>query len=169
MKRSSAGFTVAEVVMVLLLMAAVAAVLVAPVQRLVEQLNVRPLETVVLTAVRDAHYLSRTRNESVFLMHVGDSNLLRIVSRDGVTLTDIPYATNDGETAARIRFYRVLPEDPERTGEAFEWEDDPVETILFHPVGVSVPFAIHMEQAGRSDRLIMDPFSSHILRREEEW
>ena len=166
--KPQAGFTVAEVFMVLLLLVAVAAILVTPVQRLVEQLNVRPLETVVLSAVRDAHYLARTRNEGVFLMHEGESNVLRIAAQDGVVLADIPYASGDGEHSTRIRFYRLLPEDPERTEAAFEWEDDPVETILFHPGGVSIPFGLHLEQGGADTRLIIDPFSSQIIRREEE-
>lgn len=153
--------------MTLLLLVAVGAVLVVPAQRMAEQLSVRPLETVVIAAVRDAHYLARSRNEGVFLMHVVESNMLRIAAQDGVVLAEIAYAASDGDRSTDIRFHRLLPEDPERIGEDFKWEDQPVDTILFSPSGVSVPFAIHLAQAGKSRCLVMDPFSSDVLKREE--
>ncbi len=166
MKRN-AGFTVAEVLMTLLLLVAVGAVLVVPAQRLAEQLNGRPLETVVLSAVRDAHDLARSRNEGVFLVNVAESNGLRIAAMDGVVLADISYASDDERQSAEILFHRLLPEDPERTEEDFKWEEQPVETILFSPLGVSPPFAIHLSQAGATRSLVMDPFSSEVLRRED--
>jgi hypothetical protein len=161
------GFTVAEILLVLLLLVAVGAVLVVPVQHLAGQLAVRPLETVVLAAVRDAHYLARSRNESIFLVNVSESNVLRIAAQDGLVLADIAYASADGERATGIRFHRVLPEDPDRTGEDFTLDEQPVETILFNPCGVSVPFAIHLAEGGTPRLLVMDPFSSDVLRREE--
>lgn len=161
------GFTVAEILMALLLLVAVSAVLVVPAQRLTEHLHVRPLESVVLAAVRDAHDFARTRNEWVFLMHVAESNMLRIAAQDGLVLADIAYAGDGGDGATEIRFHRLLPEEPARIGEVFKWEEQPVETILFAPSGVSVPFAIHLAQAGVTRRLMMDPFSNYVLAREE--
>lgn len=161
------GFSVAEVLMALLLLVAVSAVLVVPAQRLTEHLHVRPLESVVLDAVRDAHDFARTRNEGVYLMHVAESNMLRIASQDGLVLADMAYAGGDDDAATDIRFHRLLPEEPARTGEVFKWEDQPAETILFAPSGVSVPFAIHLAQAGKTRRLMMDPFSNYVLEREE--
>lgn len=167
MNRKS-GFTAAEVFMMLLLLAAVSAIIITPVHRLVEQLNVRPLEVVVLSAVRDAHFESRSRNTGVFLFHLAESNVLRIAAQDGVTLADFPYAHAEDQEGPEILFYRILPEDPQRVDFAFEREDDPVETIFFHPSGVSTPFEIHLREARKRIRLVMDPFSSHPIEREEE-
>ncbi len=162
------GFTVAEVFMVLLLMVAVASIMITPVHRLVEQLNVRPLEVIVLSAVRDAHHEARSRNTGVFLINISESNALRIASQDGITLAEYAYGNEESAQAFDVRFYRVLPEDPERAGNVFEWEDEPTEIILFHPSGVSTPFAIRLREARKEMQLIMDPFSSYPIQREED-
>ncbi len=165
-----AGFTVAEVFMVITLLAVVAGLMVVPVQRIVESLQTRPLEEVVLSAVREAHAQARIRNVAVVLGHPAESNLLQLHARDGTLLREIeidaPAATGPG--AKLITFYPILPEDPEREDPAYESAEDEVEAVVFHPSGASMPFCVEFGEGKGRVRLVVDPFSSAPVVREDE-
>lgn len=162
------GFTAAEVFMALFLLVAVASIVIVPVQRLMGQLDVRPMEVLVLAAVRDAHYAARSSSDPVIMVHIAESNLLRIATDSGITLSEYPYASVEGAKDVEVRFHRVLPGDPERAIGSYEWETEPIFTVPFHPSGVSVPFAMHVREAGKVLRLVLDPFSGVALEREED-
>lgn len=161
------GFTVVEVFLVITLMAIVATLMIIPVQQLVENMHVRPLEQTVLSVIRKAHLEARQRNAPVVLHYSGESNLLELTTADGVVLEEIDLRAASGEDASEIlRFHRILAEDPKNDSMAYESEDDPVDFIVFHPAGASTPFAIELTE--KDIRLVMDPFSSEPLLREVE-
>lgn len=161
------GFTVVEVFLVITLMAIVATLMIVPVQQLAENLHVRPLEETVLSVIRNAHMVARKRNEPVVLHYSGESNLLELTTFDGVVLEEIDLQISSGEGETEIiQFYRILAEDPKNESIAYESEDEPVESIVFHPAGASTPFAIELSE--KDLRLVMDPFSSEPLLREVE-
>lgn len=161
------GFTVVEVFLVITLMAIVATLMIVPVHQLAENMHVRPLEETVLSVIRKAHLEARQRNEPVVLQYSVESNLLELTTADGVLLEEIDLRAASGERAAEpLRFYRILAEDPKNESIAYESENDPVESIVFHPAGASTPFIIELSE--KDIRLIMDPFSSEPLLREVE-
>lgn len=164
------GFTVVEVFMVITLLAIVVGLMVTPIHRILEAVHTRPLEEVVLSAVRDAHMLARQRNESVVMGYQAASNCLQVCTRDGILLKnieiDLPPDTDEG--TPMLAFYRLLPEDPEADEAAYESEDEPVESIIFHPSGASIPFSVDVMDRKNTVRLVLDPFSSEPVLREEE-
>ncbi|VGO14265.1 hypothetical protein PDESU_02824 [Pontiella desulfatans] len=164
------GFTVVEVFLVITLLAIVAALMVVPVQRLVEAMHVRPLGEVLLSTVRKAHMEARQRNETVFMSYYGESNVLELSTSDGTFLGQVvlaPQADGDGQEAL-LEFYRLVPEDPEADANAYEPEEEPVDSIAFHPSGASTPFSVGLLDSKDSVRLVMDPFSSEPVLREDE-
>jgi hypothetical protein len=161
------GFTVVEVFMVVTLLAIVVGLMVVPAHRLIESLHVRPLEEVVLSAVRQAHLQARQRGEPVLLDYQSISNRLRICTLDGIFLEEVALEPTDNDTPVLV-FHRLLPEDPERDEPAFEPEDDPAHAIVFDPCWASAPFAVEVMDRKNILRLVMDPFSSEPVLREEE-
>jgi type II secretory pathway pseudopilin PulG len=166
----TSGFTVVEVFMVVTLLAIVAGLMVTPIHGILESFHVRPLEEVALSTVRKAHMQARLRNETVILSYLSTSNCFQLCTRDGIFLEEIlidrPAGTDTDE--ALVAFYRLLPEDPERNEPAYEQEEEPTGSIPFHPCGASTPFAITLKDRKNLVRLVLDPFSSEPVLREEE-
>lgn len=164
------GFTVVEVFMVITLLAIVVGLMVAPIHRIMDSLHTRPLEEVVLSVVRDAHLQARQRKESVVLGYQAASNCLQLCTRDGILLKnfalELPPDVDEG--TPMLVFYRLLPEDPEADEAAYEAEDEPVESIIFHSSGASTPFSATLMDRKNTVRLVLDPFSSEPVLREEE-
>lgn len=164
------GFTVVEVFLVITLLAIVTALMVVPVQRLAEAMQVRPLAEVVQSSIRRAHVEARQRNETVLLMYHSKSNVLELCTTGGTFIERIPLLASSvgGEQEPVLEVYRLVPEDPEGEAAAYDSEDEESDTIVFHPAGASTPVAIHILAGAEPVRLVMDPFSGEALFREVE-
>jgi Tfp pilus assembly protein FimT len=161
------GFTAVEVFLVLTMLALVVGLMVVPAYRLLDAFKVRPLETTILSTIRQAHRLSRSENCAVILNYQSTSNRFQLCTQEGYVLGTVTLhaQANEQDEGPEIAFYRLLPEDPKGDGYVYEREDEPVPTVAFYPYGVSTPFAVQFTDGADDTCLIMDPCSGKPVMR----
>jgi hypothetical protein len=151
------GFTVAEVFMVLLLLAAVTALVLANFFSFEGALEKRPARDQLRLAVAEGHRLARTHKQDVILRYDADAAALVLSDPLGKELARRNFPPG---TEAEVHFYRILPESQFEEEPSFELEEDPVEQLRFMSYGASVPFVIEFNLGDASEHLRFDAFSS---------
>jgi len=151
------GFTVAEVLMVLLLSSAVLSLVVVNFFSGEGALDKRPAKDQIRLAVASAHRLARTYREIVFLRHDKEANSITLTNNIGKLIDSYPLPQGADLT---IQFFKTLPESKFEEEPSFEPEEHSVQAIPFMPYGPSAPFVVELDQANELTKLRFDPFSS---------
>ena len=179
-RRSRAGFTLIEILLVIGLILLIGSLAIYNVANLTRMRDDRPVEEVLLTAVREARYQASTTKELCWLSYDGEKGTFHILSGGPATALPEPSTQSvfgsalveDGEeeessvsasALESFQVYVVEDEDPPEvkffaippgTGLDGESETDPEDLQLrrvpFDPAGFTVPFQVKVD-AGTDD------------------
>lgn len=151
------GFTVIEVIMVVLLLAAVLSLVIINFFSFDGALGRRPAIDQIHRAVAEAHRIARTERVAVNLFYDEEIETLVLTDASGAELTryDLPEGTE-----AELAFIRVKPEEEMAEEPSYEVEDEPIELVTFNSYGASAPFVIEFAVSDEARVLQFDPFSA---------
>ncbi|MDQ8193699.1 hypothetical protein QEH59_04650 [Coraliomargarita sp. SDUM461004] len=158
------GFTVAEVLMTVLLLAAILGLVVANYFSFDGALDKRPAESQIRLAVADAHRLARTHRETIFLSYDKEAERILLTNDTGKQFDS--YNFPQGSDAS-VHFFRILPETQFEDEASFEHEEYAVNALRFQPYGPSAPFIVELKLASELIELRFDPFSSIYWRQTD--
>ncbi len=158
------GFTVVEVMMVVLLLAAILSLVVINFFSAEGSLDKRPAIDQIQRATAEGHRLARTHLQNVMLYFDTEAQSLLLRNEHGEELSrfDLPQG---GEFS--ITFYRVLPEKDVTEEPFYEPEEDPVPTVTFAPYGAAMPFYVLFEGSKEARMFRFDPFSGLSWEKED--
>lgn len=156
-RKKVAGFTVAEVLMVILLLAAVLGLVVVNYFSFEGAFAKRPVEDQIKRAVAEAHWLARTERETISLSYEDASKTIELKNTLGQSLASFPFPQ---EADVAVKLFRILPENQFKEDIDFELEEDPVDFIRVSPYGSSAPFVVELDRQQELLVLRFDPFSS---------
>lgn len=156
LRRASAAFTVAEVILVLALLVVISVLVIMNFPRVAEGMGAKSVFQTMDEAVRDGHRWARSYNMEVYLAYDEDGKALRLWTADGRRSRSYPL----DQELERIRFRRILPE--ERLSGAYTFnpdEDYEIDRVWFHPGGGATFFEVSIVHGVRERNLVYDPFS----------
>jgi len=151
------GFTVAEVLMVILLLAGVLGLVVVNFFSLEGAFAKRPVEDQVRRAVAEAHWLARIQRQTITLSYDDAVEAINLRNEAGAILGQFLFPKGSDTT---VKLFRILPETQFGEEIEFELEEDSMQFIRITPYGSSPPFIVELDRQQELVTLRFDPFSS---------
>jgi len=154
--RSTNGFTVVEVFMMILLVTSVLTLIVINFFSFEGALQSRPASIQFERAVYEGHRLARSQKQTIILSYDQESESVLLANTEGRILETFTFPTG---TSAEISFFKVLPETEIKSEPDFEVEEHAIKQLRFFPNGSSTPAIIEFTAGRESKSWRMDPFS----------
>lgn len=158
-KRGMFAFTVAEVMLVIALIAVMGALTVVNYPRLAAGRGSIPAREVLIRAVRAAHHEARVNKRPQTLIFDREAQALVVADGSGSRQQYFPLPGEGWEMV----FYRILPEERLDGAPVYALEEYPATRIHFHPAGNGPTFQAEMTRDTLDIRMVFDPFSGNPL------
>ncbi len=173
-RRTVAGFSLIEVLLVLSLVAVLAGIVAGNAGAFIKGANNEPPNRVLKRAVLDALYFSSEMKREVLLSYYEENATFLISGRDGQVLQAHPVyekldedIRSDRELMPEVSFSAIGPKAGVDGGSTeFEEDDLILSSVRFH-AGCSTPFMAEIKFRGEVEEVEFDPFSGYVLAMEE--
>ena len=173
-RRTLAGFSLIEVLLVLSLVAILAGIVVGNASAFITGGNAEPPVRVLKRAVLDSIYFSSEMKREVLLSYYEENATFIISGRDGQLLQSHPVyeqldedIRSNRELMPEVIFSAIGPKSGVDGGSSDFDEDDLVlSSVRFH-AGCSTPFMTEIKFRGEVEEVEFDPFSGYVLAMEE--
>lgn len=163
-QRAGAGFSLIEIVLVLGLIAVAGSIVIANFASMADRGDTQTTQELLHAAVRKARFVAANNRMVTTLRFDKESGSLQISDTDEITLN----ADFGKDGPAEIRFYLVPPAEGLASFPSAERTRLETAAVRFAPDRSSSPFAVEIDSgSGTAERLVFDPFSSLLIRREE--
>lgn len=151
------AFTVTEVLMVVILLAAILAFVIINFFAFEGALEKRPVLEQVKRSIAEAHWLVRTELRPIDLYYDEEAKAMLLINPEGLLRARFNFPPSSG---VQVKFVRILPETQFEAEPTFEAEDEPISRLRFEPGGASLPFYVEVDDGRRAISLRFDPFSA---------
>lgn len=167
-----------EILVVLAIMGMVSGLVVASFGNLIQAIEEEPIERVFRQTVREARILAATSKNTVYLSYNKEYSEFRLVERSQVSLEeeggededfDQPlFVEQTGEPGLSIEFFPKVATRPNGFSSGGEFAQEPAKYLSFHPSGVATAAKVVFTDAGFTDSLTVDAFSSGPIPVDDE-
>ncbi len=157
-RRSRAGFTLLEIVVVLAIIGLVSTVALMNFDGLFGGFGQRPPEDVLHTAVRQARYEAAMRMCRTFLTFDEERNAFVLVDQNGENCGIFSLGDKEKFGRFEIEFIPVLPTETVHGKDDDEPSKYPVERLSFDPNGCALPVVVHIRGGDAPQEIRLDPF-----------
>ena len=157
------GFTLAEILIAIILIVIVGGLAVTNFSNLTSGLRKQPVDEVLTAAVREARYQAVLNKRSTLLGYDADQNAFVITDYlTGNTIIQFPLTPDPQGNKVEIKFEPILPLKDLTSSYADappQFANTTLTQLMFHPSGASAPVKVDLKINDKETTMFLDPFS----------